>query len=160
MSAKVIAAILARDAAQFLVFKRAMGVGYQSGEFTLKRFLDFVSKQYGEGPVPLNEAVTRWATRIDGRKPVTVANEFGVVRQLCLFRRRSDPPTASSPSMPWHRSRTLCSCPTSSATKRCWPWWTPPRGTRAAECGARYCVVSRSCCIEPACGWVKPSGCR
>ena len=92
MSAKVIAAILARDAAQFLVFKRAMGVGYQSGEFTLKRFLDFVSKQYGEGPVPLNEAVTRWATRIDGRKPVTVANEFGVVRQLCLFRRRSDPP--------------------------------------------------------------------
>ena len=91
MSAKVIAAILARDAAQFLVFKRAMGVGYQSGEFTLKRFLDFVSKQYGEGPVPLNEAVTRWATRIDGRKPVTVANEFGVVRQLCLFRRRSDP---------------------------------------------------------------------
>ena len=26
-----------------------------------------------------------------GRKAVTVANEFGVVRQLCLYRRRRDP---------------------------------------------------------------------
>ena len=91
MSRKVTAAILANDAAQFLAFKRAMGVGYQSGEFALKRFLEFVSKQYGEGPVPLDEAITRWATRIGGRKPVTLANQFGVVRQLCLFRRRSDP---------------------------------------------------------------------
>ena len=91
MSTKVTAANLASDAAQFLAFKRAMGVGYQSGEFALRRFLNFVSEQYGEGPVPLNEAVTRWATRLGRRKPVTVANQFGVVRQLCLFRRRSDP---------------------------------------------------------------------
>ena len=39
----------------------------------------------------LDEAVTRWCARIDGRKAVTVANEFGVVRQLCLYRRRRDP---------------------------------------------------------------------
>lgn len=72
MSTKVTAAILARDATQFLAFKRAMGARYLSGESALKRFLNFVSEQYGEGPVPLNEAVIRWATRIGGRKPVTV----------------------------------------------------------------------------------------
>src|SRR5207237_3505938 len=54
-------------------------------------FVRFVREQYGDFPVSLQQVVTRWATRIEGRKAVTVANEFGVVRQLCLFRRRSDP---------------------------------------------------------------------
>jgi integrase/recombinase XerD len=35
--------------------------------------------------------LTRWCTRIEGRKAVTVGNEFGVIRQLCLYRRRRDP---------------------------------------------------------------------
>jgi integrase/recombinase XerD len=91
MSTKVTAANLASEAAQFLAFKRAMGAKYQSGEAALNRFFQFIREHYGEGPIPLSEAITRWATRIEGRKPVTVANEFGVVRQLCLFRRRSDP---------------------------------------------------------------------
>ena len=91
MSKKVHAAILARDAAQFLAFKRAMGMGYRRDEFVLASFVRFVREQYGDSPVSLEQVVTRWATRIEGRKAVTVANEFGVVRQLCLFRRRSDP---------------------------------------------------------------------
>lgn len=91
MSKKVPAAILARDAAQFLAFKRAMGMGYRRAEFVLASFVRFVREQYGDSPVSLEQVVTRWATRIEGRKAVTVANEFGVVRQLCLFRRRSDP---------------------------------------------------------------------
>jgi integrase/recombinase XerD len=91
MSKKVLAAILARDAAQFLAFKRAMGMGYRRAEFVLASFVRFVREQYGDSPVSLEQVVTRWATRIEGRKAVTVANEFGVVRQLCLFRRRSDP---------------------------------------------------------------------
>ena len=91
MSKKVHAAILARDAAQFLAFKRAMGMGYRRAEFMLASFVRFVREQYGDSPVSLEQVVTRWATRIEGRKAVTVANEFGVVRQLCLFRRRSDP---------------------------------------------------------------------
>ena len=90
MSKKVHAAILARDAAQFLAFKRAMGMGYRRAEFVLASFVRFVREQYGDSPVSLEQVVTRWATRIEGRKAVTVANEFGVVRQLCLFRRRSD----------------------------------------------------------------------
>lgn len=91
MSKKVPAAILARDAAQFLAFKRAMGMGYRRAEFVLASFVRFVRERYGDFPVSLEQVVTRWATRIEGRKAVTVANEFGVVRQLCLFRRRSDP---------------------------------------------------------------------
>ncbi|MBT9495687.1 MAG: tyrosine-type recombinase/integrase [Paucibacter sp.] len=91
MSAKVTTATLARDATQFLAFKRAMGMSYQRAEFVLNSFVRFVREQYGERPVALDEAVTQWATRIEGRKAITVGNEFGVVRQLCLFRRRSDP---------------------------------------------------------------------
>ncbi len=91
MSARVTAAALARDAAQFLAFKRAMGMGYRRAEFVLNNFVCFVRERYGEQPVSLEHAVTRWVTRIEGRKAVTVGNEFGVVRQLCLFRRRSDP---------------------------------------------------------------------
>ena len=91
MSKTVTADILARDAAAFLGFKRAMGIGYRRAEFVLDSFVRFAREQYGNGCVPLEQAVTRWATRIEGRKAVTVGNEFGVVRQLCLFRRRSDP---------------------------------------------------------------------
>ena len=91
MSSTVSAASLTRDAAEFLAFKRAMGVGYRRAEFTLDSFIRFVRDQYGERPAYLEQAVTRWAARIEGRKAVTVGNEFGVVRQLCLFRRRRDP---------------------------------------------------------------------
>jgi len=90
MSTKVTTEALARDATQFLAFKRAMGMGYRRAEFVLNSFVRFVREQYGERPVSLEQAVTRWATRIEGRKAVTVGNEFGVVRQLCLFRHRSD----------------------------------------------------------------------
>ena len=91
MSTKVTATTLAHDATQFLAFKRAMGMGYRRAEFVLNSFVRYVRDQYGKRPVALDQAVTRWATRIEGRKAITVGNEFGVVRQLCLFRRRSDP---------------------------------------------------------------------
>jgi integrase/recombinase XerD len=91
MSTKLTATTLARDATQFLAFKRAMGMSYRRAEFVLNSFVRFVRDQYGERPASLEQAVTRWVARIEGRKAVTVGNEFGVVRQLCLFRRRSDP---------------------------------------------------------------------
>lgn len=91
MNTNVTAARLAHDAAEFLAFKRAMGIGYRRAEFVLNGFVGFVRERYGERPAPLEAAVTLWATRVEGRKAVTVGNEFGVVRQLCLFRRRSDP---------------------------------------------------------------------
>lgn len=91
MSNKVTAASLARDAEQFLAFKRAMGMGYRRQGFVLNSFVRFVQAQYGDQPASLQQAVMRWAARIEGRKASTVSLEFGVVRQLCLFRRRSDP---------------------------------------------------------------------
>jgi hypothetical protein len=91
MNTKVTAVRLAHDAAEFLAFKRAMGMGYRRAELVLNSFVHFVRDRYGERPAPLEEAVTLWATRVEGRKAITVGNEFGVVRQLCLFRRRGDP---------------------------------------------------------------------
>lgn len=88
----VTAAQLAEDAREFLRFKRAMGFVYTRAEFDLDRFVHFVERRWGQdGEVLLQEAITQWCVRVSGRKAVTVANEFGVVRQLCLYRRRHDP---------------------------------------------------------------------
>ena len=92
MSTRVTAAEMARDAQDFLHFKRAMGLSYRRAEFVLDGFVRFVAEQAGgQGAVALDEAVIRWTARIEGRKAITVGNEFGVVRQLCLYRRRRDP---------------------------------------------------------------------
>lgn len=83
---------LARDAKGFLRFKRAMGIPYRRGEFDLDKFVRFVARRWGDdGKVELQEAIARWCARTTGRKAVTLGNEFGVVRQFCLFRRRYDP---------------------------------------------------------------------
>lgn len=92
MTTIVTAAGLAQDAQEFLRFKRAMGMGYRRAEFVLDGFVRFVAQHWGEhGEAALEEAVMRWTARIAGRKAVTVGLEFGVVRQLCLYRRRRDP---------------------------------------------------------------------
>lgn len=91
MNTKVTAESLAADVSAFLAFKRAMGMSYRRAEFVLNSFICFIGEKYGDRLVPLQQAITLWATRIEDRKAVTVGNEFGVVRQLCLYRRRSDP---------------------------------------------------------------------
>jgi integrase len=86
------AAELKQDARAFLRFKRAMGIPYQRAEFVLDGFVRYVAQHWGDhGKVALDDAVRRWCARIAGRKAVTVGNEFGVIRQLCLYRRRRDP---------------------------------------------------------------------
>lgn len=82
---------LARDAKEFLRFKRSMGITYQRGEHVLDSFLRFVIQRWGNGKIELDDVVRQWCARRAGCKAVTVANEFGVVRQLCLYRRRYDP---------------------------------------------------------------------
>lgn len=82
---------MARDVQDFLTFRHAMGVQYRRGEFVLNGFVRFIADHWGEQTVALDEAVRRWSSRIAGRKAVTVGLEFGVVRQLCLYRRRNDP---------------------------------------------------------------------
>lgn len=83
---------LACEAKEFLRFKRAMGIPYWRAEFVLDEFVRFVRRHWGDhGKVMLDEVIARWCARGAGRKAVTVANEFGVVRQFCLYRRRRDP---------------------------------------------------------------------
>jgi len=92
MTTIVTAAELARDAQDFLRFKRAMGMSYRRAEFVLTGFVRFVAQQGGDhGGVVLDEVVSHWTARIEGRKAITVGTEFGIVRQLCLYRRRRDP---------------------------------------------------------------------
>jgi integrase len=92
MTTIVTTAELGRDAQEFLRFKRAMGIVYRRAEFDLDGFVDFVARHWGDhGEVALEDAISRWCARIPGRKAVTLGNEFGVIRQLCLYRRRRDP---------------------------------------------------------------------
>ena len=83
---------LAHDIAQFLAFKRALGYPYGRGEAMLHSFQRYVAARAGAAAmVELEAMIGGWLSRIAGRKPVTVALELGVIRQLCLYRRRSDP---------------------------------------------------------------------
>jgi len=83
---------LAQEVQEFLRFKRSMGIPYRRAEFVLNGFVRFVRQHWGDsGEVRLDDAITRWCARVAGRKAVTLANEFGVLRQLCLYRRRRDP---------------------------------------------------------------------
>jgi site-specific recombinase XerD len=92
MSSNVTLAELKQDAASFLAFKHAMGHPYRRGAYELDRFLAFVAQHWSEqDAIALVDAVQRWCERLPDRKAVTLANEFGVIRQFCLHRRRSDP---------------------------------------------------------------------
>ena len=83
---------LSEDIAQFLVFKRALGHPYRRGEAMLQSFQRFAEAQAGaDAKMELEVMIGGWLSRIAGRKPVSVALELGVIRQLCLYRRRSDP---------------------------------------------------------------------
>lgn len=158
MSTKMTATALAHDATQFLAFMRAMGMGYRRAEFVLNGFVCFVRDRYGGRPASLDQAVTQCVTRIEGRKAITVGNEFGVVRQLCLFRRRSDPygfvpdhavvPVKESVFMPYIFSREEVLALLDAATRH-----------EGRNMWGRCCARSRSYCTAPGCGWAKPPGC-
>ena len=70
----VTAGQLARDAQEFLRFKRAMGITHWRAEFVLNGFVRFVALHWsGHEEVALEDAVTRWCARIAVRKPVIPA---------------------------------------------------------------------------------------
>lgn len=83
---------LAQDVQAFLRFKRAMGFSYQRGELMLESLQRFARKRSGVGRrLALDETLKGWLSRSEGRKANSIAQEFAVVRQLCLHRRRRDP---------------------------------------------------------------------
>lgn len=94
-------ASLRSEITAFLVFKRALGCPYQRGEKMLRAFEGFVGEHTGRrGGTALEDLVRAWLGRNGNRKSVSIANECGVIRQFCLFRRRRDR-TAFVPSRQW-----------------------------------------------------------
>jgi len=87
---------LARDIRDFLAFKHALGYSYTRGEATLRSFQRFVQCKLGQHPtkqptIALEPTIQNWLSRVEDRKAVTIATDLGVVRQLCLYRRRRHP---------------------------------------------------------------------
>lgn len=83
---------LDREIDRFLEFKRALGHPYARGALmlqSLRRYAE-VHAQPG-GKIQFEPVMRCWLARAAGRKPVTITVELGVLRQFCLFRRRSDP---------------------------------------------------------------------
>lgn len=76
----------------FLCFKRALGSPYARGEQTLRSFDRYVlAHAAGDTGQELEHLVFGWLSAYRDRKPVTVANELGVIRQFCRWRRRTTP---------------------------------------------------------------------
>jgi integrase/recombinase XerD len=85
---------LSQDIEGFLKFKRALGFPYGRGEHALRSFERYARRQATTDrrqSVQFEATLKAWLSRIPDRKPVTIANDLGAVRQLCLHRRRRDP---------------------------------------------------------------------
>jgi site-specific recombinase XerD len=88
----LMASQLRKEIAAFLIFKRALGYPYQAGEIRLRSFERFATRGRGRrSRIDLSVEIHAWLLRKPGRKPVTLANDLGVMRQFCLYRRRRDP---------------------------------------------------------------------
>lgn len=82
---------LARELQGFLEFKHSLGIRYESAEWVLRKFDRFVAETFkGRRRIDLRVAVDGWLARLSCR-PVTITNNFLVVRKFCLFLQRRDP---------------------------------------------------------------------
>lgn len=78
----------------FLKFKRALGYSYRRAEYTLRSFEHFAcaqARRQRRSRITLEFAIKSWLCRGNDRSSFTVALDLGIVRQLCLYRRRRDP---------------------------------------------------------------------
>jgi len=83
---------LASEFEAFLKYKRTLGCRYWRAEYTLREFDRFVAQQHEQvDPSRLDRILGKWLAKNHGRKPVSVTNELGVIRQFCLWRRRTNP---------------------------------------------------------------------
>lgn len=81
---------LANELQGFLEFKRSLGIQYDSAEWILRRFDRCVAQTFkGHTPVDLKVAIEGWLVTFHCR-PVTITNNFLVIRKFCLFLRRRD----------------------------------------------------------------------
>jgi len=91
--------LLAPDLDDFLEFKRARACKYARAEKWLRAFDRFVAERARVSEdLHLEVLVPAWIGRNADRSPVTVANEFIVIRKFCEFRQRRDPRAFVPPS--------------------------------------------------------------
>ena len=82
---------LANELQGFLEFKHSLGIRYESAVWVLRRFDRFVAETFkGHRPLDLQVAIEGWLATLDC-KPITITNNFRVIRKFCLFLRRRDP---------------------------------------------------------------------
>jgi site-specific recombinase XerD len=82
---------LAKELQGFLEFNRSLGIQYSGAEWMLRRFDRYVAQNFeGRRPIDLKVAIEGWLTTFHCR-PVTITNNFLVIRKFCLFLRRQDP---------------------------------------------------------------------
>jgi len=92
---------LAAEIDGFLAFKRARGIGYGRAEFLLRAFDHFVHAcSRHRRRIVFEDLMRQWLARNDARKPISVALEYSVLRQFCMYRRRNDP-GAFVPAQNW-----------------------------------------------------------
>lgn len=81
----------AQDIRDFLAFKRSLGVQYDGAAWVLRRFDRFVVQNFTRRRrLDLKTAIEAWLPTLRCR-PVSITNNFVVLRKLCLFLRRRDP---------------------------------------------------------------------
>jgi integrase/recombinase XerD len=87
-------AALARDIEEFILFKRTLGRRYEASALLLYRFRRFAegyAKSSAKNRVALDALIRAWLSRPGVRKATGTAQQFGVIRELCLYRHRRDP---------------------------------------------------------------------
>lgn len=87
-------AALARDIEEFIRFKRTLGRRYESTALLLYRFRRFAeayAKASSKSDIALDALIRAWLLRPGVRKPTGTAQEFGTIRELCLYLQRRDP---------------------------------------------------------------------
>jgi len=84
---------LKSDLAAFLGYKRALGLRYARQEETLRQFDRYVCRVHPHCShrSDFRALIQGWLAQGQGRKPGSVALEWKLIRQFCLFRRRRDP---------------------------------------------------------------------
>jgi len=87
-------AVLARDIEEFILFKRTLGLRYEASALLLYRFRRFAeehAKVSSKRRVALDALIRAWLSRPGVRKATGTAQQFGIIRELCLYRQRRDP---------------------------------------------------------------------
>ena len=85
---------LARDIEAFILFKRTLGRRYEAAALLLYRFRRFAeeyAKASSKSRIALDALIRAWLSRPGTRKRTGTAQQFGTIRELCLYRHRRDP---------------------------------------------------------------------